>query len=344
MKVLFLAHSHVGLVKTGLYGQIHQTAAALRELGVGVELFSPWENQIESADICHFFSSSSDMWFYFSCAANFNVPCVWSPVFNVFDVSAFRVVFSARFGGRVPGVLSGWRLIRQMARQAARIFPLTRLEADRIRKMFPGSESKMRTIPNGIDRIFAQGDPDLFRRKHGLEDYVLNVAYIGPVKNQLNLIRAMKGLPMSLVLIGAPRLGEKEYLEACKREAGDNVIFAGSFPYADPMLLSAYAGAKVFALPSTTEVMTIALMEAGLAGCRLVASSQVPIVDYLQPYVRTPNPYSPRKIRKAILEAAADSDAPTAREVMLRQPTWPDVGRMILEEYEQVLKDNPRGA
>jgi len=337
MKVLFVTYPHIGLVKGGMLGQIHRTAAALRELGVQVELFSPWENQVESADICHFFSSSSDMWSYFSYATNVNVPCIWSPVLNVFDRSILSLVLSARLGGRVPGVLSGWRLIRQMARQAARIFPLTHLEADRIRKMFPGSQRKMRTIPNGIDKRFAEGDPDLFRRKYGLGDYVLNVAYIGPVKNQLNLIRAMKGLPMSLVLIGEPLSGTKPYLDACKQEAGDNVIFAGSFPYADPMLLSAYAGAKVFALPSTTEVMTIALMEAGLAGCRLVASSQVPIVDYLQPYVRTPSPHSPKKIRKAILEAAAEADAPTAREVMLSQPSWPEVGRMILEEYQGVL-------
>jgi len=337
MKVLYLAHAHVGLVKTGLYGQIQRTADAVRELGVEVVLLDPWEDQLADVDVCHFFSVAPEMWFFHHRARNRGVPCIFSPVLNVADQSLLRLVVSGRLGGRVPGMLSGWKHVRDMLRHAARILPLTRHERRIIRLTFGVPDERMRIVPNGVDKGFAEGDPELFRRKHGLGDYVLNVGYIGRVKNQLNLIRAMKGSPMHLVLVGEPRMGEAEYLEACKREAGDRVLFTGRLPYGSPMLLSAYAGAKVFALPSFTEVMSIALMEAALAGCRLVASVNVPIVDYLEPYVHTARASRPGQIRKAIDAAAAEPGRSPAREVMLGKPTWSEVGRMIVEEYERSL-------
>ena len=337
MKVLFVTYPHIGLGKGGMRVQIDRTAEGLRALGVEVEYYDPWADQIDDADVCHFFSSSLTMGYFFGRAADKGKPVVWSPVFNVFRYSALRLKVEIRCFSRIPGVLAGWKMVRMMGRRSAAVIALNRQEAARLSDSLPGLDRKLTIIPNGMDKFFADGDPNRFREKFGLDEYVLNVAYIGPVKNQLSLIRAMKGLPLSLVIIGQPVSGAEGYFQACKREAGDNVVFAGTFPYGDPLLLSAYAGAKVFALPSTSEVMTLSLMEAALAGCQLVASSQVPVVDYLRDYVATPNPHKLREIRAAI-SAAAVGERPCARDVMLAQPGWDDVGTEVLKVYERLLR------
>ena len=84
--------------------------------------------------------------------------------------------------------------------------------------------SKMTLVPaTASPDGFAEGDPAVFRGETGLADFVLCVGrFEYPRKNQLALVRAMKGESVPLVFIGGPDLAHTDYYEQCRAEAGPN--------------------------------------------------------------------------------------------------------------------------
>jgi glycosyltransferase involved in cell wall biosynthesis len=335
MRVLFACPPHIGLSIGGLRRQIDLTAQALSDLGVQVDLLDIWRNQIDQTDLLHLFSTSASMYEHVRYAQAKGKPVVLSAVLNVFDKPLWLYVLSMRCLSRLPMVGGLQRITRSLVHAADRIILLQIAEGRALKAMFGVPSKRMLVIPNGIDKNFAQATPDLFVQRYGLRDFALNVAYIGRTKNQLNLVRAVKGTNRQVVVVGAPLDGGQAYLDQCKREASGNVHFIGTFPFGDPILRSAYAAARVFVLPSYSEVMPISLMEAALAGCRLVGSSRYPIQPALKPYVSTPDPDRPEQIREALEQAYLKSD--TAREAMMAEPDWLEVGRRILAVYEELL-------
>jgi len=298
-------------------------------------MFDPWKNQIDEIDVCHFYSCSYTMYDIFAKAKDKMKPVLWSPIFNVFNMPMAQMIAKAHYISKIPGVLLDWKMMKYMANCTDTIIALNTQEASRLQAAFQLNKNNIKIIPNGIERIFATGDQTLFKNKYNIDNFILNVAYIGPIKNQMNLIKAVNGTSMNLVLIGSPIPGQESYLEKCKKIAGENILFVGSFPFADPMLLSAYSSAHVFALPSFTEVMAISLLEAATAGCNLVTSNKVPIVNYLQNYVIQSPPNNYRKLRDALNKATKRAKDKKLQKLMLSKPTWPDVAIMLKQLYEK---------
>ncbi|MGC4059024.1 MAG: hypothetical protein QM743_13050 [Chitinophagaceae bacterium] len=54
---------------------------------------------------------------------------------------------------------------------------------------------------------------------------VMCVARIEGRKNQLNVIRALKGTDFQLYIVGKAAPNHQKYLEQCRQEAGPNVHF-----------------------------------------------------------------------------------------------------------------------
>src|SRR5207237_9013780 len=86
------------------------------------------------------------------------------------------------------------------------------------------------------------------------------------------LIRAVRRLGRRLVLIGEAAPGYRAYAQECRRAGEDQVVWLGSLDHHDPLLASAYAAARVFALPSWFETPGLAALEAALAGCAVVVT------------------------------------------------------------------------
>jgi glycosyltransferase involved in cell wall biosynthesis len=138
---------------------------------------------------------------------------------------------------------------------------------------------KVLTIPNGVDlRRFAGVGRGRFRSRWGIDPQALVVAAVGsikPVKGQDVLVEAaipwLRREPRAhLVLAGDRTGGFAEDLEARVAEAGlrERVHWPG--PVEDvPGLL---ADADLFALPSRSEGMSNALLEAMAGGLAVVAT------------------------------------------------------------------------
>lgn len=80
----------------------------------------------------------------------------------------------------------------------------------------------------------------------------------------------MRSLRLRLVVLGEAPPECRTYHERCRAEGGDAVAWLASTDHEDPLLASAYAAARVLALPSWFETPGLAALEAVLAGTAVV--------------------------------------------------------------------------
>lgn len=314
--------------------QIEETTRGLSKRGVEVVLYNPWKNQIQEVDLCHVFSIDASMVYHVKRAMRVDVPVILSPVLNLFGNKPFVSRIKHRMSG-LPGVYSDLKRAGQMLSAASRVIALNGEERDMLMKVFQVESSKIEVVPNGISAAFSGGDPELFERAYGLRDFVLNVASIEPRKNQLSLVRAMKDLPYTLVLVGKASPEHHDYFVRVKAEAGQNIRFLGAIQHDDPMLASCYRAAKLFVLPSFSEVMPLTINEAVLAGCRVVVSDQVPVSDSIVPYGVRFRPDDIGTIAQLIDRNMQDREPSKVSRSMVAIPTWEEICDQLVNIYRQ---------
>jgi glycosyltransferase involved in cell wall biosynthesis len=336
MRVLFLTYPRIGLNRGGLQIQIEETAQGLTDLGVEVIRYDPWQNQIPNVDVCHVFSIDGSMVYHASRAVSLGVPVIISPVLNAFDNRPIVTMLKRQLSA-LPGCYSDLRRAGTMLHAASTVVALNPDEREMLIKVFKVDSSKCCVIPNGINMAFSQGDPTLFDRAHGISNFVLNVASIEPRKNQLTLVRALKNLPYPLVLIGKATPENDAYLAQCKTEAGANVRFLGALNHEDPMLAAAYAAAKLFVMPSLSEVMPLTLYEAAVAGCRILTSDQVPVSASLAPLIKQCPPNDVATLMRLIDEEMRAAQTDSIHQAVMAMPTWGEVCQQLADLYQNLV-------
>lgn len=140
-----------------------------------------------------------------------------------------------------------------------------------------GVRVPVEVVPTGIyPQRFRQGDPTWLRRDYSLKDrrILLYAGRLAPEKNIPFLLRSFVRVRAArpdahLVLAGGgPQEAALRTLVADLGLAG-SVTFTGHLP--DQELVHCYAGADLFAFPSTTDTQGIVLIEAQAAGLPVVA-------------------------------------------------------------------------
>jgi len=332
MKVLFLAYPRIGLNRGGLQVQIEETAKGLTQLGVEVIRYDPWQNQIPEVDICHVFSIDGALVHHVTRAVSLGIPVVVSPVLNLFASHPMFTMMKRQLSS-LPGLYSDLRRAGNILSAATKVVALNEDERELLMKVFHVEAAKCCVIPNGLSMAFRDGDSRIFEQAYGVTEFVLNVASIEPRKNQLSLIRAMKQLPHTLVLVGKASHEHEKYLEECKAEAGDNVRFVGALKHDDPMLAACYKAAKLFVMPSFSEVMPLTLYEAAVAGCRLLVSDHVPVAKPLVPFIARCSPKNIDTLAHFIGLEMREVKTDATRQAMTAMPTWSRVCSELRSMY-----------
>ncbi len=324
--------------------QLVQTGRHLEELGVSVRLFSAWTDRLEEARLLHLFGMTREGLELARVAKARAIPVVLSPICwyepramaSLLEPSLFRIFSSlAGWGLRLiaPGIPS-WRL--ELLRLADVVLPNSRLEARQLMRLFGLDQARVRVVPNGVLPAISSASPELFHRRIGTSPFVLSVGRIEPRKNTLALVRSARRLALPLVIVGEAPPGFEQYLAECRSAADPQTIWLGRLDHHDPLLASAYAAARVFALPSWFETPGLSALEAALAGCSVVITPFGSTKEYFGDLVEYARPDRPAEISRALARCWEDGPHPDLVRWVESRYLWPTVAEMIAEVYDAV--------
>ncbi|HEU5116341.1 MAG TPA: glycosyltransferase, partial [Isosphaeraceae bacterium] len=311
--------------------------------GVPVRPFCSWTDSLASARLLHLFGMSREGLELARVARDRGIPVVLSPI-CWYEPRSMAALASSRwraatdlavYGARRAWPrIPGWR--RSLLRLADRILPNSQAEACQLYQLFSVEARRVRVVPNGVDPRFLDADPELFRSRVGLDDFVLYTGRIEPRKNVLGLIRAVGRAGLPLVVIGDPVPGQGAYLRACE-EAGWGVwTRVPRLSHDDPLLASAYASARVFSLVSWFETPGLSALEAAVAGSAVVMTPYGCTREYFADHVNYARPGNPDEIASAIERAWKTGGSERLRERILARYLWSHVSRMTLEVYDEL--------
>ena len=216
--------------------------------------------------------------------------------------------------GRLQYLIFYHPLARTVYRRARRIIVSSPVLADHAAALQPYRD-RIAVVPFGIDAAEWEATPDVaaraaaIRAEAGARPLVLFAGRMVPYKGVDVLLRALAGLDVSAVLVGAGPLLDR--WKALARELGvaDRVRFAGPVPH--PELAALYHACDMFVLPSVTraEAFGYVQLEAMACGKPVVSTrlpSGVPWVNRDGETGLTVPPGDPDALRDAIRRLAAN--------------------------------------
>jgi glycosyltransferase involved in cell wall biosynthesis len=213
--------------------------------------------------------------------------------------------------------------------------------------LLPGSNSEKQEIfslyganPNttvihpGIEDIFHQTSPDLFTNKFGIKDFIISVGTIIPLKNQLNLIKALSDTNIPVVFAGA--MGKNnQYNKLFKKTLTKKMIYLGKLNR--ELVASAFASARVGILISYSETTGRVNLEAGATGTAVVCSD-IPINrEYMKDYAFYCNPDSIQSIRKQVLNAYKKGPVNGTQQFIRKNYTLERYAKEVIAAYKRLF-------
>ena len=229
--------------------------------------------------------------------------------------------------------------MRVIVAHAAHVMPNGRREGEMLLGTLGLTDIPMTVVPNAVlPERFLGASPEPFQSAYGHRDFILCAGRLEPRKNQIMLIWALRDTDLPLVIVG--RHSKRDYADLCRRWAGPNVHF---IPELSPqMLASAYASARVHAMPSWVETPGLTNLEAALAGCNVVVGNRAIETEYFQDLAYVCDPGNWRSIRDAVTLAWQDTS--TTRRDALRQRilthfNWGQTAECTADVYRTVLTE-----
>ncbi len=205
-----------------------------------------------------------------------------------------------------------------------------------LRRDFPNSKN-IESCFFGSSRL-PKVSKKLFEEKYNIKDYILSVGRIEVRKNQGMLLYALKDEDIPIVLVAGKMTYNPDYEECISRfkRKGRTIVVKNLSP---EMLASAYAGAKVHALPSWYELPGLVSLEAAINGANVVASNYGTIDSYLSNTINYCEPDCIYSIKNAVLNAYNSKPNASLQE-LAASFTWESTARRLISIYEYALKKN----
>jgi len=165
-------------------------------------------------------------------------------------------------------------------------------------------------------------------------DRIICAARVEGIKNQLNLIKAVNGLPYPVEIFGKASANQEDYWKLCQEIAGPNVKFRGQAN--KEQLSKAFASSKVHAMPSYYETTGLSTLEALKSGCQVVISDRGAQKEIFEKHAHFCEPSDPESIAAAIEEAMKDNSDHS--EWINANFSWSQAARQIAGVYKEILK------
>ncbi len=340
MRILFIATPDVAINKGGLYTQITNSKKYLEKLGVEVDLYDIWQPLKEDYDLIHIFRADISLYDTVKRLKQKGMKIVVSPVFasthNLLTLRAINLLneFLKNFK-----VFTLHLFVKEIMELANIILPNTDEEVKALSYGFGIPKTKFEKIPNGVDEKFYFADPNEFKAKYGMENFILYTGWIGSArKNTLNLVRALEGINKKVVFIGKI-IDEGNYTQKCLSliKKNPNIEILQPLPHDSSLLSSAYAACDTFILPSKFETPGLSALEAALAGAKIVITKRGGTREYFGDMAEYVNPGSVKSIRDGIIRSSSKKEDKRLREYIRENFLWEKVVEKLYKTYLERL-------
>jgi glycosyltransferase involved in cell wall biosynthesis len=222
--------------------------------------------------------------------------------------------------------------------------PNSQMECNQIADLTKTPKEKFIPIVNGVDDIFFETvSPSIFRNHCNIKrPFVLCMGNIEARKNQHNLITALAGTGLHLVLAGQNR--EADYAKKCRALADETVYFIGKLEHGSLLQRSAYAAAELLCLPSMLETPGLAALEAAAAGCRLALTRVGCTEEYFGEFATYCDPDDVASIRTTVQTALAKPRPEGLSDHVQKNYTWTRAAEQLIDVYQRILNENSKYA
>ena len=279
----------------GIRNQAWTWAAGLRDIGVTVDMISPWEvYDFRTYDLVHFFSYYPAMDKYSAhLKQKFGMKLAISPIIDS-NRAPTLTRLASYFNCPRLHMFSPMGSLRESIPILDAVFVRSEYEGNYVRKAFGAPKNKIYKVMLST-RLPATG----VATKR--DDFCLLVSYMPSLrKNVFGLVNAAIKYKFRLVLAGG--MTTRPQYEKLKEtiKGHENITLLGWVP--DEQLLSLYQKARVFALPSFMEGVGLVALEAAANGCDVVLTNRGAPKEYYNGMVRLVDPTSIDDIGRAIVE------------------------------------------
>jgi len=204
-----------------------------------------------------------------------------------------------------------------------------------------GYQGPVAVIPNGVE---LPGDSESYPKPEAHEIRFLFLSRLHPKKRVLELLEAFQmacyrpGAPAMKLLIAGT--GDEVYTRACREKAtGGAVEFLGHV--SGEIKSELFRHADWFVLPSHSEGLPMAVLEAWAHGCATLISPECNLSSSFTESFSHPCEGNPRVLADQLLDAAVhppDADCrQAARKWVLTRYSWPEQGRKMAAVYQWLL-------
>ncbi|MCX8010668.1 MAG: glycosyltransferase, partial [Ignavibacteria bacterium] len=361
-KILFVVRNDLDTKPGGDTVQIHQTKKELEKLGFVIDYLQTSENgnqkhysKLHSSDLVHFFNlplahQYFDLVEY--CKLN-SIPFVLSTIFwdmrdferqsrsvslnkklilklaALFPSEAMRKIFNHKIKSLAHNRFY-FNFLKKTLSYFDLILPNSFAEAECINNTF-NVKANFHVVRNGARVCDKEVTPSFSIP----QKFLLCVGRIEYRKNQLNLIKALKGVDIPLLLVGDVNSSELAYWSQCKKEAKKINVELHQIPNQPiEVLTHFYSRAIVHVQPSWFETPGLSSLEASAVGCPIVCTEIGCAKEYFQDYAEYCNPADIDTIRSAILCAI---NKPKSKEqiknFILNNYTWELAAQETAQAY-----------
>lgn len=278
MKILLSSYNTCCQNKAGgVQTRIRKIYELLKLRGIQVDYFSAFDSDLRNYDVLHVFMLDYETRGLIKCAKRLGLKVILSSIVSISERRKLRIL---RFLTRL-GIPTLYKYNREILNNVDAIIVESQKESEYIQECYNIEASKLFVIPNGIHKSDAKGEGILSIVPN--KKFILQVGRFDQNKNQLNVIRAVKGTDINVVFIGgADETLSSEYFNKCKEEAKgfDNITFLGWLPQDSPLFISALRNAHALILPSFFETFGLVALEGAINGAHVCLSNTLPINDY----------------------------------------------------------------
>jgi glycosyltransferase involved in cell wall biosynthesis len=367
MKVLFQSRVNLFSQYGGDTTQLMKTAECVRRLGHDVSISEEISPSLDGIDIVHAFNlmRPQDIFPAVDSASRKGIPIALSTIYGrytEFDISrgglrgllARAVPYgtleygkvlarACKYGeltnGTIPVLLRGFEGVqRRICSKVDAFLPNSKGEMGRVIEDYRPERDRHFVVPNAVDLGLydyegTRLDP-AFAEKYG--GCLLSVARIEGRKCQLELIEALKGTGVRLVIIGKPSKNSEGYYRRCRVSATENVEFIGHLDQKE--LPRYYKAAKAHALVSWMETPGLSSLEAAAMRCNIVATKKGDVEEYLGDEAYYCDPSDLRSIRSAVERAMSAEVGERLHGKVVADYTWERAAELTVRAYESIAR------